>query len=197
MNTFHLVLDLDKSQTRQPPTVIIRRGDADGTTIVADICDHGEPTDLSATTSAAFVMLLPDNAHYYRKTAVVDGGTLSVTVDEAEAASVLGRASNAYFCLSLGGSDYSTSSFSVLVLPDATDDASAAQTYDSYVQAAIDDATAAAAAAWQAAQQTIPDSSVTTVKLADSAVTLAKMDASVRMTALTNAEIDVITEGGN
>lgn len=44
---------------------------------------------------------------------------------------------------------------------------------------------------------TVENGSITTAKLADGAVTSAKLDPSLRMTALTNAEIDEITGGTN
>lgn len=44
---------------------------------------------------------------------------------------------------------------------------------------------------------TVENDSITTAKLADGAVTSAKLDPSLRMVALTNAEIDEITGGTN
>ncbi len=44
---------------------------------------------------------------------------------------------------------------------------------------------------------TVENGSITTAKLADGAVTSAKLDPSLRMVALTNAEIDEITGGTN
>lgn len=41
---------------------------------------------------------------------------------------------------------------------------------------------------------TVENGSITTAKLADGAVTSAKLDSSIRMVALTNAEIDAITD---
>ena len=134
MNTFNLRLDLDKSTVVQ--VVTIRQGDADGTTIAATVYDHGALADLSGITSGAIEMKLPDNEHYYRKAATVNGSTstVSVVVDESEAASVPGRACNAYFTLSDGTSEYSTASFVVTVLADATDNATPGESYDDYIQ---------------------------------------------------------------
>lgn len=199
MNTFNLRLDLDKSTVVQ--VVTLRQGDVDGTTVSATVYDHGELADLSGISSAYIEFALPDGTHYYRGGATVSGSVVTALVDESHAASVPGRACNAYFSLTSGANEYSTASFVVAVLPDATDGLTPGETYDSAIQAAID-------AAMAAAQQTIPDGgvttaklatgAVTTAKLADGAVTLAKLDstlaASIPMSPLTNAEIDAITD---
>lgn len=139
MNTFGLRLDLDKSTVIQ--VVTIRQGDTGGTTIAATIYDHGELADLSGITSGAIEMKLPDNEHYYRKTATVDSSTsiVSVVVDESEAASVPGRACNAYFTLSDGTHEYSTGSFGVYVLRDATSGATPGESYDDYIREYVDE----------------------------------------------------------
>lgn len=136
MNTFNLALDLDKSVSRTSPVVRLRQGDHDGTTITASVYDHGSAASLTGAT-AYFEMLLPDNAHYYRKAATASGGSVSVTVDETEAASVVGRACNAYFTFTIGGSTYSTAPFTVVVLPDALADAVPPDSYDDAIDQAI------------------------------------------------------------
>ena len=194
MNTFNLTLDLAKAKQRQQQTIFVRQGDRNATTIVATITDHGAAASTSGLT-ARFQMRLPDGTHYYRKAASLSGNTATVTIDEAQAASAVGRTDVAYFQLLQGSTVVaSTESFTVVVLPDALADAEVPESYDSAIQDAIDNANTAADAAWEAAQQTIPDNSVTTAKIADGAVTNAKLDPSIRMTPLTNAEIDAITE---
>lgn len=193
MNTFDVQLDLDKGVTRQPQVVRIRQADHDGTTIRAAIYDHGEPLALTgAEKRIEFKMRLPDGTHYYATEASIvtaSPAVLQVTVNEREAASVPGRTCNAYFSITPSSSSaYSTGSFAVIVEPSAVVDASAAETYDSYIEDAIANANEAAEEARQAAQQTIPDGSVTLPKLAASLVAV------IPMTPLTNAEIDAITE---
>jgi hypothetical protein len=172
MNQFNLTLDLDKSVSRTPPTVRLRQGDQDGTVIAATIYDHGAA--LSGTvTACAIVMKLPDGTHYYRKGATWAGGVATVTVDERQAASVVGRTMLAYFTVTVGRAQYSTGAFAVVVEPDAVGDAELPEDYDTAIQEAIDRCNAAAAAAEEAAA------------------------AIAGMTPLTNAEIDAITGGGN
>lgn len=145
MNTFNIVLDLDKSIPRKPPTVRIRQGDEDGTTISAEIFDHG--TALSATVSAChFVMRLPNGTNYYRKAATYSGGVATVLVDETQAASVTGTTALAYFQLTVGTAICSTGAFTVFVEPDAVGDAEVPEDYDTAIQDAIDRCNAAAAA---------------------------------------------------
>lgn len=190
MNTFNLQLDLDKSTVVQ--VVTLRQGDTDGTTISATVYDHGELADLSGISSAYVEFALPDGTHYYRGTATVSGNVVTALVDESQAASVPGRACNAYFSLidATTGNEYSTASFVVAVLASAVDGMEMAESWDNEIQAAIQ-------ACWDAAQGvTVADGSVTTPKLATGAVTLPKLDptltASIPMSPLTNAEIDAI-----
>lgn len=137
MNTFNLQLDLDKSTVVQ--VVTIRQGDTDGTTIAATVYDHGAAADLSGISSAYIEFALPDGEHYYRSTATVSGNVVTALVDEDEAASVPGRACNAYFSLidSTNGIEYSTASFVVAVLRSAVDGMAMAESWDSEIQAAI------------------------------------------------------------
>lgn len=149
MNTFDITLDLSKRGVIQ--TVQIRQGDTNGTTIVATITDHGVAASTSGLT-ARFQMKLPDGTHYYRKAATLSGNVATVTLDEAQAASVVGRTDTAYFQLLQGSTVVaSTESFTVIVLPDALADATVPESYDSAIQDAIDSANEAAEEAREAA----------------------------------------------
>ena len=141
-NTFQLKLDLDKQTALQ--TVRIRQGDELGTTIRAAIYDHGTLASVMDGT-CYFVMKLPDGEHYYRKSATFTGGIATVTIDEQEAASVPGRVCNAYFTIRGTGATFSTAPFVVVILPDALDGATVAESYDSAIQDAIDRCNDAAA----------------------------------------------------
>ena len=136
MNTFNLTLDLSKSRNVNP--IRIRQGDLNGTEISALIYDHGAPADLTGLT-AQWVMELPDGEHYYRKAATVSGNTVTVTINEAQAASVTGRTTRAYFQLLQGGTvKASTGSVTVDVLPDALEGHTVPESYDNAIQDAID-----------------------------------------------------------
>lgn len=149
MNTFDITLDLSKRGVIQ--TVQIRQGDTNGTTIVATITDHGVAASTSGLT-ARFQMKLPDGTHYYRKAATLSGNVATVTLDEAQAASAVGRTDVAYFQLLQGSTVVaSTESFTVIVLPDALADATVPESYDSAIQEAIDNANEAAEEAREAA----------------------------------------------
>ena len=138
MNTFNLTLDLAKAKQRQQQTIFVRQGDQNGTTIVATITDHGAAAATSGMT-ARFQMRLPDGTHYYRKSASLSGNVATVTLDEAQAASAVGRTDTAYFQLLQGSTVVaSTESFTVIVLPDALADATVPESYDSAIQDAID-----------------------------------------------------------
>jgi hypothetical protein len=133
MNQFNLTLDLDKSVSRTPPTVRLRQGDQDGTVIAATIYDHGAALG-GTVTACAIVMKLPDGTHYYRKGATWADGVATVTVDERQAASVVGRTMLAYFTVTVGTAQYSTGAFAVVVEPDATSDAIVPDSYDDEIQ---------------------------------------------------------------
>ena len=151
MNTFNLTLDLAKAKQRQQQTIFVRQGDQNGTTIVATITDHGVAASTTGLT-ARFQMRLPDGTHYYRKAATLSGNTATVTIDEAQAASAVGRTDTAYFQLLQGSTVVaSTESFTVIVLPDALADATVPESYDSAIQDAIDNANEAAEEAREAA----------------------------------------------
>lgn len=176
MNTFELTLDLDKRFTNEP--VRLRQGDTNGTAIQATIYDHG--TLLTGSYTARFVMLLPDREHYYRKSATYADGVATLTIDETQAASVVGTTDVAYFQIMSGSTVIaSTQGFTVRILPSATANATVAESYDDAIQAAIDALDTATAAipsevvdevdAWLAAHPeattTVQDNSVTDAKL--------------------------------
>ena len=156
MNTFNLTLDLAKAKQRQQQTIFVRQGDQNGTTIVATITDHGVAASTTGLT-ARFSMRLPDGTHYYRKDASLSGNVATVTIDEAQAASAVGRTDVSYFQLLQGSTVVaSTESFTVIVLPDALADATVPESYDSAIQEAIDNANEAAEEAREAAGGTPP-----------------------------------------
>ena len=138
MNEYALTLDLAKAKQRQQQTIFVRQGDRNATTIVATVTDHGVAASTSGLT-ARFQMRLPDGTHYYRKAASLSGNVATVTLDEAQAASAVGRTDVAYFQLLQGTTVVaSTESFTVVVLPDALADATVPESYDSAIQDAID-----------------------------------------------------------
>lgn len=143
MNQFDLRLDLDKGMT--PGQVVrIRQGDEGGTTIAAAIYDHGMAVT-DAPDACHIAIRLPDGNHYYRKAATWADGTATVTIDETQAASAVGRTSLAYFQLTYGTDLLSTGAFAVIVEPDAVGDAELPEDYDTAIQDAIDRCNAAAA----------------------------------------------------
>ena len=180
MNIYHLDLDLDKRSALSNETgglcVVIRQGDTSGTQLSVDFYDHGEPFTSAAT--VYFAMELPDKSHYYRTQATYSNGTATVTLDEAYAASVVGRTGNAYFEVHANNVIASTSSFSVIVLPSATSGKAEGQSYDDEVIATI--------RAWldehPEATTTVTDGSISTVKLADGSVTTPKLAADAVIT---------------
>ena len=135
MNTFNIGLDLDK-RPAVPEWVTIRQGDMNGTTIAASIYDHG--TLLTGSYSARVAFRLPDGEHYYRKDATFSSGIATVTIDEQEAASVIGNTFGYFEILSGSTVIASTADFGVRVLQSATDGMTPGENYDSAIQDAID-----------------------------------------------------------
>lgn len=174
MNTFDLSLDLSKSRNVNP--IRLRQGDLNGTTIRALVFDHGALADLGGTT-ARWVMRLPGGEEYYRKSATVDAtaSTVTVEVDETQAASVTGRC-RGYFQLLQGGSVIaSTGDVLVEVLPDALEGATVAESYDSAIQDAIDALDAAVEAIPDTVEDVLSDHPEWTTTVQDGAVTEAKL----------------------
>lgn len=139
MNVFNIKLDLSKNEFARTEMVTIRQGDVDGTTIAATVYDHGALADLSGISSAYIEFALPDGEHYYRGAATVDGSAVTATVDETSAASVPGRACNAYFTLSDGEHEYSTASFVVAILKSATEGMEPPESIDDQIREFVDE----------------------------------------------------------
>ena len=177
MNTFNLRLDVDKAAKGMRNQVVrIRKGDLNGTILVATLYDHGTKITTSGLT-VDFVMLQPDREHYYRATATwsAANGTASVTLDESYAGSVAGDTDVAYFELRQGTQVIaSTENFRISVLRSATDEGEApAESFDDIIPAAV--------YAWledhPEATTTVQDDSLTTAKYKDHSVTRAKLAA--------------------
>ena len=177
MNTFNLKLDVDKSAKGLRNQVVrIRKGDLNGTVLVATLYDHGTKITTSGLT-VDFVMLQPDREHYYRATATwsAANGTASVTLDESYAGSIAGDTDLAYFEIRQGTQVIaSTENFRVSVLRSATDEGEEpAESYDDIIPAAV--------YAWledhPEATTTVQDNSLTTAKYQDGSVTAPKLAA--------------------
>ena len=139
MNTWTIKLDVGKRHVAQPP-VIIAQGDKNATTIEARVYDGGALLTTSGLT-AMFRMRLPDGQHYYAKAATWTAatGTLSVAIDETEAASYVGTTHEAYFEFLQGSTVVlSTTRFDVRVLRGATSGLAPAESYDGQVEALIE-----------------------------------------------------------
>ena len=155
MNTYHIKLDLAKGYTNSLGNdyggITLRQGDKQGCTIVADLYDHGERFTQAGLT-AFFVMDLPDHAHYYRAPATYSSGTVTITINEQQAASATGTSNNAYFELLDGDTVIaSTRSIRVLILPDARGGKTPGETYDTEIEKALEDIADAIEAANEAA----------------------------------------------
>lgn len=182
MNTFNLSLDLGKGRVSNPPKVRIRQGDLNGTTIAALVLDHGTAADLAGLT-ARFLMELPDGEHYYRKDATVSGSTVTVTINEAEAASVTGRTTNAYFQMLEGETvRASTGSVIVEVLEDALEGKTVPESYDSAIQDAIDRMDEAVEQLPSTVEGVLEDHPEWTTTIQDDAVTIRKLHGAAYMT---------------
>ena len=177
MNTFNLTLDLNKSRASSP--VRLRQGDAQGTTITALVLDHGATANLTGMT-AQLVMELPDGTQYYRKTASISGNSVSVLVDETQAASVSGRSANAYFQMLQGTTvKASTGSFAVEILPDALEGHTVSESYDSAIQEAIDALDEAVEQLPSTVEDVLADHPEWTTTVTDGSITAPKLASSL------------------
>ena len=179
MNTFNITLDLSKSRNVNP--IRIRQGDLNGTEISALIYDHGAPADLTGLV-ARFVMELPDGEHYYRKGATISGSTVTVTINEVQAASVTGRTTRAYFQFLQGSAvRASTGDVIVDVLPDALEGKTVPEDYDSAIQDAIDRMDDAVEGLPTTVEDVLEDHPEWTTTVQDDAVTIPKLNGATYM----------------
>lgn len=172
MNTFNIGLDLDK-RPAVPEWVTIRQGDMNGTTIAASIYDHG--TLLTGSYDARVCFRLPDGEHYYRKDATFSAGVATVTIDEQEAASVIGNTFGYFEILSGSTVIASTADFGVRVLRSATDGMTPGETYDNAIQDAIDGLNDAVTALPDTVEGILTDHPEWTTTVQDGSVTLDKL----------------------
>lgn len=138
MNEQLLALDISKATGVQ--AVNLGQGDASGTTIVARIYDNGVEYDMRGKT-AVFVMRLPGKAGYVRDDrCVVSGSTVTYVVDERHCCVTRGMTDEAYFDVIVNGVVIaSTSRFKVRILRAAESEGLPAGTYDTRVEALIEE----------------------------------------------------------
>lgn len=129
------------------PEIRIGQGDKDGTTLVANIYDNGEPFTLTNYT-VRFAMILPFDMAYYSVVGTVSGNTATFAIDESYAASVAGVTETAYVEV-LSGSTVicSTNRIRVVCLESAYENVDPAHLWDNGLNEAIARANAAAEAA--------------------------------------------------
>lgn len=146
MNIYTLTLDLDKTRRVPNQPVGLRQGDKLGTTIVAQVFDHGQPLTTTGMTPY-LLMELPDRQHYYRKQGTFTNNVATINVDETEAASVAGLTENAYIEIRQGSTAIaSTGTFTVRILRDAISGRTVPDSYDDRIEDAISDLEDATAA---------------------------------------------------
>ena len=160
MNTQTVTLDVTKRR-QVMPEIRIGQGDKDGTTLVANIYDNGEPFTLTSY-SVRFAMKLPFDMAYYSVDGTVSGNTATFAIDESYAASVAGVTETAYVEV-LSGSTVicSTNRIRVVCLDSAYENVDPAHLWDNGLNEAIARANAAAEAAEGAIVDVIPTMSET------------------------------------
>ena len=174
MNTFSIRLDLDKAPD-VPEWVTIRQADKNGTTIAATIYDHG--TQLAGSYDARVAFRLPDGEHYYRKAAAFSSGVATVTIDEQEAAAIIGTTTGYFEILSGSTVIASTADFCIRILRSAIDGAEPGETYDNAIQDAIDGLNDAVEALPTTVEGILEDHPEWTTTVQDGSITKAKFEA--------------------
>lgn len=136
MNVQNITLELSKEPI---PAQIVRmgQGDSSGTTIRATLYDHATIPSLSGV-YATFYMRLPDGTHYVRDAnCTLEGNVITYVVDEEHCCAVAGYTDEAYFELTDGAYEYSTSRFRVKVERAANDGATPPESWDTGIDEAI------------------------------------------------------------
>ena len=122
------------------PEIRIGQGDKDGTTLVANIYDNGEPFTLTNYT-VRFAMRLPFDMAYYSVVGTVSGNTATFAIDESYAASVAGVTEVAYVEVLSGTTIIcSTNRIRVVCLESAYENVDPAHLWDNGVEQFLEDA---------------------------------------------------------
>lgn len=186
-----MTLDLSK-RSRIAPVLHIRQGDVTGTTLVATITDDHQPTSITGK-PVTLCIGLPGHGGYYECYGTASGSTATFAIDETVAGSVAGRTDNAYVRVTDGESELSTESFTVIVLPDATEGAEPGSSWTSGIDEALQEMLEAAEAAQQAVEDIADavDDAEAAVTAAEQAVTDAQSAVTSANTAVSNANTAV------
>lgn len=143
LNTIYLELDLSK-EPEESRAIYIRQGERNAATLHVDVCDNGEPVDLSAY-RVVFEMRHPHGALLSDEVKGAAGTSLEYVLPEA-AATETGVAGVAYFALKDKAGAEATSAalyattqaFAVVILPNAQGDKNAvAEAYSSEIESML------------------------------------------------------------
>ena len=143
MNTQRIDLDVSKRAANQP-TLTLRQGDKNGTTLAVGITDCGVAMELADYT-VRLCMRLPDDEHYYSVDGVSSGNVASFLIDETYAAAYPGSTEEAYVEV-LDGDEVicSTHHFGVTVKPGAREGMEPSEMHIAEIDAAVERANEAA-----------------------------------------------------
>ena len=115
--TQHITLDVSRP-SRKSVAVWLREGDSNGTILVVDVTQDGEPFDCSEYTP---FLMLPMGDDLYRQEGSVDGNVVTICVDESKLGNYSGLIGDAYISLEGDGVTASTYGFDVRVHESAND----------------------------------------------------------------------------
>lgn len=137
MNVQTIALDVSKAAA-VPPTICIRQGDKNGTTLNVGIFDNGTALDLTSL-PVRLCVKLPDGAHYYSVDGTASGNTATFEVDERYAAAYPGITDLAYVDI-LDGDDVicSTQPFRLEVEPGAREGVVPSDEHIAEIDAAVE-----------------------------------------------------------
>lgn len=137
MNIQTISLDVSKAAA-VPPTICIRQGDKNGTTLNVGIFDNGTALDLTSL-PVRLCVKLPDGAHYYSVNGTASGNTATFEVDERYAAAYPGITDLAYVDV-LDSDDVicSTQPFRLVVEPGAREGVVPSDEHIAEIDAAVE-----------------------------------------------------------